>query len=86
MNLKLPQPEFREGGPSKNGNMKKELPAVRKCLQQVDPTSIIHIYIGKYNHFYSQSCKINIILCRLMAGQMNCSKLWIVFNILLIFR
>ena len=59
MNSKLPQSEFREGGPSKNGNMKKELPAVRKCLQQVDPTSIIHsrtisvhIYIGKYNHFY----------------------------------
>ena len=45
MNLKLPQPEFREGGPSKNGNMKKELPAVRKCLQQVDPTSIISIYL-----------------------------------------
>ena len=40
MNSKLPQSEFREGGPSKNGNMKKELPAVRKCLQQVDPTSI----------------------------------------------
>ena len=56
MNSKLPQSEFREGGPSKNGNMKKELPAVRKCLQQVDPTSItisVHIYIGKYNHFYS---------------------------------
>lgn len=67
MNLKLPQPEFREGGPSKNGNMKKELPAVRKCLQQVDFTSIrrllpiFFIYpfaynfssIGKYNHFYS---------------------------------
>lgn len=40
MNSKLPQSEFREGGPSKNGNRKKELPAVRKCLQQIDPTSI----------------------------------------------
>lgn len=66
MNSKLPQSEFREGGPSKNGNRKKELPAVRKCLQQVDPTSIKRLlliffiypficnfysyYIGKYNH------------------------------------
>lgn len=40
MNSKLPQSEFREGGPSKKWKHEKELPAVRKCLQQVDPTSI----------------------------------------------
>lgn len=91
MNLKLPHPNFREGGSSRNGSMKKELPVVRKCLQQVDPTSIKRLlliffiypficnfysyYIGKYNHLYSQPCKINIILCRLVAEKTNCSKL-----------
>lgn len=40
MNLKLPHPNFREGGLSKNGSIKKNFLFVRKCLQQVDPTSI----------------------------------------------
>lgn len=70
MNLKLPQPEFREGGPSKNGNMKKELPAVRKCLQQVDPTSIrrllpiffIYPFICNfYSYLYWQYIIISIL-------------------------